>query len=68
MDEATRRTVRERAGLRCDYCLLTGEDSLFPLQIEHIIARKHGGSDEVENLALACDRCNLLKGPNTKRI
>jgi hypothetical protein len=26
-------------------------------QIEHIIARKHGGSDDPSNLALARDRC-----------
>ena len=31
--------------------------------IEHIIAKQHGGGDDVENLALACQRCNLRKGP-----
>ena len=36
--------------------------------IEHIIAKQHGGSDEVENLALACHRCNLHKGPNVTGI
>ncbi len=64
MDEATRRVVRGRAGQRCEYCLISANDSLLPLQIEHIVARKHGGGDEIENLALACDRCNLHKGPN----
>lgn len=34
------------------------------LQIEHIIARQQLGGDEAENLALACDQCNLHKGPN----
>jgi len=36
--------------------------------IEHVIARQHGGTDELSNLALACDRCNLCKGPNIAAI
>lgn len=31
---------------------------------EHIVAKQHGGSEELDNLALACHRCNLHKGPN----
>lgn len=30
--------------------------------IEHIAPRTHGGTDDVENLALACARCNAEKG------
>jgi len=30
--------------------------------IEHIVPRNHDGSNEVENLALACARCNTEKG------
>jgi hypothetical protein len=30
--------------------------------IEHIIPRTHGGSDALENLAIACSRCNQGKG------
>jgi hypothetical protein len=32
--------------------------------VEHIIPRKHGGQDGLENLAWACIFCNLYKGPN----
>jgi hypothetical protein len=32
--------------------------------VEHIIAKKHGGGDGIENLAFACMDCNLHKGPN----
>ena len=32
--------------------------------VEHIIARQHRLDDSLANLALACDRCNFLKGPN----
>ena len=30
--------------------------------VEHIVAIKHGGSDDPSNLCLACERCNLFKG------
>lgn len=30
--------------------------------IEHIAPRTHGGTDDVDNLALACKRCNSEKG------
>ncbi|KAA1258602.1 HNH endonuclease [Rubripirellula obstinata] len=65
VNESTKTIVRERAGHRCEYCQLHQDDSpLATLHVEHIIPRKHGGSDEVENLALACIDCNLHKGPN----
>lgn len=30
--------------------------------VEHIRPRHHGGTDEAENLAVACARCNAQKG------
>jgi 5-methylcytosine-specific restriction endonuclease McrA len=30
--------------------------------VEHIIPRTHGGTDAIENLAIACARCNQGKG------
>ena len=66
---ATRRMVRERAGDTCEYCQLRQENSpLAALQIEHTVPRKHGGSDDSENLALACIDCNLFKGSNIAGI
>jgi len=64
MDAATRDFVRQRAGNRCEYCLLRQDHSQLTHHIEHIVARQHGGRDDVDNLALACHRCNLRKGPN----
>jgi hypothetical protein len=64
VDTATRDFVRRRARNRCEYCLLRQAHSELTHHIEHIVARQHGGRDEVENLALACHRCNLRKGPN----
>ena len=65
MNRATQAAVRERAGKRCEYCGLDQADSpLASLHIEHIIPRIHGGTDALDNLALACIDCNLRKGPN----
>ncbi len=68
MDANTRTIVRERANNRCEYCLLPQEYSAAKHQIEHIRAKQHGGSNSIENLALACQRCNLFKGPNLSGI
>ena len=64
-----RRQVRERAHHVCEYCHLHQDDSpLAALHVEHIIPKVHGGTDDVENLALACIDCNLHKGPNLTGI
>ena len=45
------------------------EDSpLAALHVEHIVPKVHGGTDDLENLALACIDCNLHKGPNLTGI
>ncbi len=58
----TRQVVSTLANNTCEYCLITEEDAYFRFQVEHIISRKHGGSSELENLALACVFCNRYKG------
>jgi len=30
--------------------------------VEHIVPKHHGGTDDVENIAVACARCNSEKG------
>jgi HNH endonuclease len=57
-----RREVIERAGNRCEYCLLPAEVAFFPHEVDHVIAEKHGGATEIDNLAFACWRCNRHKG------
>jgi hypothetical protein len=39
-----------------------------PFQVDHIIAKQHGGVDSLDNLALACIHCNRYKGPNVAGI
>lgn len=69
MERELRNQVRQRAGDCCEYCRLRqADESETPFHVEHIIARQHGGSDDVANLALACALCNLLKGPNLSSL
>jgi hypothetical protein len=39
-----------------------------PFRVNHIIAKQHGGSDSLDNLAIACMHCNRYKGPNVAGI
>jgi 5-methylcytosine-specific restriction endonuclease McrA len=64
MDKAVAESVWQRAQSNCEYCLLQQRYDETPFQIDHIIARKHGGTSEASNLALACMACNNHKGPN----
>jgi 5-methylcytosine-specific restriction endonuclease McrA len=68
MDAELRKFVRTRANGRCEYCRLPDVAQRLPFHVEHIIAKQHGGNDNVENLAWACDRCNAYKGPNLSGI
>jgi 5-methylcytosine-specific restriction endonuclease McrA len=54
--------VATRANHRCEYCLAPEELSGKEFQVEHIVPLASGGTDELNNLALACFRCNLSKG------
>ncbi len=57
-----RRLVEERAKYQCEYCLLPAKVAFFSHEIDHIIAEKHGGQTNADNLALTCWRCNRYKG------
>lgn len=59
---ALRRLVEERANYQCEYCLLPAGVAFFPHEVDHVIAQKHGGATDADNLAFACWRCNRYKG------
>lgn len=64
-----RRRVIERAGGRCEYCLLHQSDAaLFDHEVDHIIAEKHGGQSSDDNLAFACFECNRYKGSDIASV
>ena len=57
-----RRLVATRAGFCCEYCLIHDDDMFLGCQVDHIVSRKHGGTDDDANLAFACAFCNRHKG------
>ena len=64
-----RREVRGSAALvgKCIHCgkkLVLGMDGcpLSDASLEHIVPKTHGGTDSLDNLAVACRRCNVQKG------
>lgn len=64
MNRSLERLVWRRAQRACEYCQLPQLYDELPFQIDHILARKHGGLTTPLNLALACFPCNNHKGPN----
>jgi len=68
MDASLAELVRRRAAYRCEYCGLPDAVSSIAFEIDHIIARKHGGNTSADNLALSCFYCNSQKGPNIAGI
>jgi HNH endonuclease len=64
MEQALVSLVWDRANRTCEYCQLPQSFSSIPFEVDHIIARKHGGPSEAANLALSCFYCNSYKGPN----
>jgi len=60
-----RQRIAERAQYRCGYCLAR-EDLLGDfLQVEHILPKSLGGTNDEENLCLACAMCNDAKWAKT---
>jgi 5-methylcytosine-specific restriction endonuclease McrA len=52
---------------KCIHCgrrhtLTLAGEPLSSATVEHIVPKNHGGDDSIANLAIACTRCNVLKG------
>lgn len=65
---ALRRLVYERAQSACEYCLVPEITALISHEVDHVIAEKHGGQTNENNLALACTICNKYKGSDLASI
>jgi ATP adenylyltransferase len=50
----------KRAGQRCELCGVPAKERW--LAVDHIVPRKHGGSDDPSNLQALCWLCNAHKG------
>lgn len=51
---------------RCEYCQMHQSLQGATFHLEHAVPRSAGGTDELDNLALACPSCNLHKADRTK--
>jgi len=54
--------VADRAGYRCEYCLVPELFMATTFHIDHIRSLKHGGKTVLQNLAFCCPHCNQNKG------
>lgn len=60
-----REKIETRANGLCEYCRCPLEFSSNPFSVEHILPVSKGGTDDLENLALACQGCNNYKAAKT---
>ncbi len=58
-----REYLLEKWGRKCAYC----DAAHVPLNLDHIQARAHGGSNRVSNLTVACVSCNEKKSARDVR-
>lgn len=56
LPKSTRALVFSRDANRCVYC---GSES--DLTIDHVRPEARGGSDDIDNLVVACRHCNAVK-------
>lgn len=59
--ESLRSAVIQRAGERCEYCLLTSRIQVGGFELDHIHPLSRGGPTTLDNLAFACPVCNGCK-------
>jgi hypothetical protein len=57
--------ARARARETCEYCRSQERFAMQSFSLEHILPLQAGGSDDLANLALACQGCNNYKFTRT---
>ncbi len=58
--------VRARAQGLCEYCHAAEQWQYVEFTVDHVLPVSKGGSDLVDNLALACFYCNRRKLSSVK--
>ena len=57
--------VRRRAAQLCEYCHASERWQYVKFTFDHVVPLSRGGTDSVDNLALACFHCNRRKSDKT---
>lgn len=65
ISDEQRERIRKQAGDRCGYCQSSQRYVFGPLEIDHLTPTARGGTDDEENLWLACRMCNGFKSDHT---
>ena len=65
ISDELRARIRNQAGDRCGYCQSAQRYVFGPLEIDHLTPTAQGGTDDEENLWLACRMCNGFKSDHT---
>jgi len=68
MNQQIRQYVSKRAQGVCEYCHLPQRAIKVTFHVEHIVPKKHLGSNLLSNLAFACHWCNRSKSSNLSGI
>lgn len=65
LPESIRWQVFARDGFRCRYCGVQAGDDGVTLHADHLVSVVDGGTNAMDNLITACQRCNGGKGART---
>ena len=60
--------VRRRAQYLCEYCHTAEQWQYVPFTVDHVLPLAQGGTDALDNLALACFPCNRRKASRLMAI
>jgi hypothetical protein len=64
ISEAIQTKARTRAKELCEYCHAVERWQYVRFTIDHVIPLQRGGTNNLDNLALACFHCNRQKSAN----
>ena len=63
LTQTERRTIYDKMGGHCAYC---GEELAFEdMQVDHVLALRSDGEDDLANMLPACRSCNHYKRGNS---
>jgi hypothetical protein len=60
--------VRTRANFLCEFCHASEQWQYVQFTLDHLLPTVQGGTDDLDNLALACFHCNRRKTDRTDAI